>query len=289
MLPPYELAPVPKSETCPFCSGTQVSPWEFIPHVYVISLKSRPDRQAEAYPELHQQGLCVRTTMYLTEKADYPDPDKRGQYGIFMSHRQVCRIALEQDYDSILVLEDDFMFRTDSPVPNIPQQVEAAMLSLPIDWKRLNLGFVSVFGISYNKYVSRSLSLTTTAQIWSRDGCKHMDSLEYIQDGVDVQLMTLQKSFCIKPILIYQRGSKSDNALASQAAQEVLFQSPEGMQAATVWIPCAMALGALVLVALLFFPLKLISKNRWGWKPLIPICILVLIPFIVAIVWLACT
>jgi len=289
MLPAYELRPVPRSEACAYCTNEAAvfgTGWEFLDQVYCITLKEREDRHVEAHAQLHQYGLCRKTQMYVTARSEHPDESQRSKHGIFMSHQQVCRIAKERQQSKVLVLEDDFLFRSDVAAETIPTQIEQALQSLPEDWRRLNLGFVDLFGVRYNAHVTRSLSTTAHAVIWSAAGRDFLAGMSFQNEHVDNKLVFLPRSFCIQPILVYQRGSFSTN---TDSFIQTFFLNPSGMLAATIWIPIAYVLVWLILTLICFAFWKYRKNRQAGYKTLLTMGLVISLPFAIALIVLYCT
>lgn len=83
-------------------------------HVYVINLEHREDRRREIAEQLAKVGLSFAQDKVAIFPAVRPDDQGKfpsvGARGCFLSHLGVLRDALENGYETILVLEDDADF-----------------------------------------------------------------------------------------------------------------------------------------------------------------------------------
>lgn len=82
-----------------------------IDRLYVINLKSRPDRRREILSELGHIGLDDQSPIVKMFEAVKPESagtfPSIGARGCFLSHLGVLRHARDQGYRAILILEDD--------------------------------------------------------------------------------------------------------------------------------------------------------------------------------------
>ena len=99
--------------------------------INVINLATRADRRAEISLQLALVGLSFDSPNVELFEAVRPTAadgfDSIGARGCFMSHLGVLRRS--EVLDNVLILEDDLDF-----VPNIEQQLRAALASLPKNW-----------------------------------------------------------------------------------------------------------------------------------------------------------
>jgi hypothetical protein len=86
----------------------------FFDRVYIINLKSRPDRRLEMIEQLKRIGLSLESRNIVLFEAIKPtDPcgfPSVGARGCFMSNLQVLRQARDERLSRILILEDDLNF-----------------------------------------------------------------------------------------------------------------------------------------------------------------------------------
>jgi hypothetical protein len=96
---------------------------------YIINLRERPDRRREAIEEFARVGIALphpKVEFYTAERPTEKGPFASiGQRGVFNSHRDVLRRAIERNLSNVLVFEDDVFFR------DVPGSEIAKMLTPP--------------------------------------------------------------------------------------------------------------------------------------------------------------
>jgi GR25 family glycosyltransferase involved in LPS biosynthesis len=108
--------------------------------IYVINLDRKPERFKAAAQELEAVGISPvdrypavdGKTLNLQSKIERLTP---GMIGCFQSHLQILKEAVEKDYDSICVFEDDVVF-TDG----FTDYMKEAIAQIPEDWQFIYLG-----------------------------------------------------------------------------------------------------------------------------------------------------
>ncbi len=87
-------------------------PLDFFAHIFVINLKSRPDRRRQTVAAFQRAGIDPqRITWFDAVRPDAPYPfDSIGAHGCFMSHLGVLETATEMGISKVLILEDDIEF-----------------------------------------------------------------------------------------------------------------------------------------------------------------------------------
>lgn len=109
--------------------------------VCVISLRDRPDRRLRLQAHLENFGVKKSEVEWLKAYSGHLVPHPSwwnagpGAWGCFLSHSRALADALEDEVTSILVLEDDVVFRSD-----IVELLEALVKQVPQDWGQLYLG-----------------------------------------------------------------------------------------------------------------------------------------------------
>jgi hypothetical protein len=113
----------------------------YFTRVVVVNLKRRPDRLAEFRHQLEEAHWPFRDPD-IFEAIDgslVPVPqswtDGGGAYGCMQSHRQILERAIQDDIESILVLEDDLVL-----APDFADKVKQFLQEVPDDWDQLMLG-----------------------------------------------------------------------------------------------------------------------------------------------------
>ncbi|CDS37514.1 procollagen galactosyltransferase 2 [Echinococcus multilocularis] len=165
--------------------------------IYLINLKRRPDRLEKMNYALREQGVkakLVRATdgrelnpeiikqWNITQLSGYADPYhkralKYGEIGCFLSHYRIWQDMLVNDYERILILEDDLRF-----VPGFVRRLQATVkeadVTLP-DWellyvgrKRMSSNEVMVRGARFLAYPS--YTYWTLAYVLRRSGAQKL-------------------------------------------------------------------------------------------------------------------
>lgn len=134
--PSYMLAVASLAAVCALC-GSHETLDDGVP-VYVISLKSRPERLAACTAQLHGcdvrviQAVDGRTLAMPTKTTSLT----RGEVGCFLSHVAALQDIVAGESPMALVLEDDCVLRLPAQWPAIARAVAAA----PAGWGALALG-----------------------------------------------------------------------------------------------------------------------------------------------------
>jgi hypothetical protein len=158
---PFE--PCPRRADCPSCAGHPGDDrfdWSFVDGVYCISLRHRSDRARAAADEMHRVGLCGRVVFYR------PVKDRIAKRGCWESHRAVALDARSRGLRSVLILEDDVVFRP-RVSPETIRGVSQALAALPLDWMGFYLGHWARWAYPVRRHVVRCSSLCTHAYVAS--------------------------------------------------------------------------------------------------------------------------
>lgn len=99
------------------------------PKIFFINLESRHDRRQEMIDTL--KG-------YDYERVEAVHTPNRGYIGCVLSHIKCLSLAKERKYDSVIILEDDFIFKSDKrfDTMDIPQTFDMLLLSNLIKQKK---------------------------------------------------------------------------------------------------------------------------------------------------------
>lgn len=132
--------------------------------------------------------------------------------GLVVTLRRIYEYAKSQNYDSILILEDDVEFH-----PQINQNVEKWMSEVPNDWETLYFGAnharpfthitpnVALLGGAYTTHCHAARSTIFDMMI---------EKLSKMSGPVDViyanEIHSRGKSYCFRPHLVYQAEDYSD-------------------------------------------------------------------------------
>jgi glycosyl transferase, family 25 len=204
----------PADATCAACGGSNRFDWSFVDAVYCISLRERDDRAAAAAAQFHRVGLCRRVLFYRPLR--HP---RNSTEGIWESHREVARHALAAGYRTVLIFEDDAIFR---PVltPRKLDRVRRAFRSLPADWTIFYLGHWPLRVRFVSPNVLRTCSACTHAYVASRALLEWLAATPYagesfssatIGKGIDAAYARLKGVYAIFPMVAIQSTSPSDH------------------------------------------------------------------------------
>lgn len=114
--------------------------FEYFDRIEIIHLPERTDRLAALRSELARVGLDIDDPKVRIPNAPRPETTNgfpsRGVYGNFLSHLDIIRRAEADRLESVLILEDDAIFRTaiGSRGPEIAETIRT------LDWDILFLG-----------------------------------------------------------------------------------------------------------------------------------------------------
>jgi hypothetical protein len=105
---------------------------DLVEHIYCINLDRRPDRWAMAEKEFEKAGIRDVERFVATDGKTMPKGKlKPGELGVTNSVMRVFRDAVQKNYSSILILEDDVEF-----APTMSLSLSWA----PEDWEILHFG-----------------------------------------------------------------------------------------------------------------------------------------------------
>ena len=124
----------------PALNGSEVLSGYF-DQTWIINLKRRPDRLAQFWKEVEKtQWPFQRPQVFSAIEGNKVGVPKfwqtgGGSYGCMRSHLSLLERAIQDDVDSILVLEDDAIF-----MPDFAERVTTFLKNVPEDWQCLMLG-----------------------------------------------------------------------------------------------------------------------------------------------------
>lgn len=105
-------------------------------HIYCINLDSRTDRWEESLAEFEKHGIKnVERVSAITAddaRAMYPNLSiKAGEAGLILSHIKILEDANKNNYESILILEDDVQFA---------ETINDDLREIPDNWEIIYFG-----------------------------------------------------------------------------------------------------------------------------------------------------
>jgi len=204
----------PISPDCPACGGSTSFDWSFVDAVYCISLQERQDRATDIAIQFHKAGLCRRVQFYRPRR--HP---KNSTEGIWESHRVVAKHALAAGHKSVLIFEDDAVFRP-ALSPRKLDRIRAAFLAVPPDWTIFYLGHWPLKIQFLGRNLVRTRSACTHAYIASRSLMEWLVSTPYagaatasgmIGKGLDSAYTLLAGTYAFFPMVAVQSASPSDH------------------------------------------------------------------------------
>ena len=129
------------SFTCGLGSKKLLPLSDFFDQVWVINLKRRPERLARFWTEIERAKWPFRQPQVFSavegDKVGVPKfwQTGGGSYGCLRSHLVILERAIQDDVGTILVMEDDVVFR-----PTFAEEVAAFLSKVPADWECLMIG-----------------------------------------------------------------------------------------------------------------------------------------------------
>ena len=180
--------------------------------VFCINLDRRPDKWAESTEEFKKIGLEVERVSGVDGQTLKPlGKITAGEMGCSLSHINILKSMVENNWQRILVLEDDAVF-----IPNVQEYFEANLAAIPTEWDMLYLGGNHLnVPTPINPIISKiTKSYTTSHYGISLNLAKVViDRIQKFDVQVDVayaQFHATTKSFTFNPAIAWQRPGISD-------------------------------------------------------------------------------
>ncbi|HEF4760516.1 TPA: hypothetical protein SAN82_002958 [Pseudomonas putida] len=168
-----------------------------VDRVFCISLSEREDRRA-----LFQQTVATLIAnpieFFLTERCS--DPVR----GCYESHQALSNIALAEDWQRILIFEDDA-----KPYKLCARQVRwVNRFVRGKKFQSLHLGYsMGRTWLTWFPFIARGEVVALHAYIISREGCQALAATPYSGTPVDVVFKQQIKQHCVFPMLFRQQGA----------------------------------------------------------------------------------
>jgi GR25 family glycosyltransferase involved in LPS biosynthesis len=184
----------------------------FFDHIYCINLDERKDRWKSAIEQFEKNNIAVERISGIKNKFNINKTISDAEMGIVLTHKLIYLDAIKNNYNNILILEDDCIFR-DTFVEDFNKTIK----ELPNDWDLFYLG--GLYWWSLPKEYSENISLANKILGAHALGVKStvfetLLNLTNFSEAVDVTYANKQKdlkSYISKKTLIGQkRGIKSD-------------------------------------------------------------------------------
>lgn len=177
-----------------------------IDKIYVINMEKDIKRKEKTIKTFKKYGIhnLSKNNNYEIRKADdwtkksppksFRGPTNGGAYGCCISHLKCIDDAIEKDYDTILIMEDDLMFHN-----NFIEEWNS--ISVPNDW---NILYLSATQIKWNnivldpnkKYYKANKSLGGTAYIVKKNLYQYIKKLFFQErKPIDELLIIVQNHY----------------------------------------------------------------------------------------------
>jgi len=191
---------------------------DFFDKIYCINLDRRTDRWIDAQKEINKHSLNVDRFSGINGN---PNNNEKlngatdGDIGCTLSHYNVIKDAKENDFNQILVLEDDVIFSE-----NLNEKFGEYLKFLPSDWDMI------YFGGNHNKHMGNKINFLNDKIIRLNETygihCVAINNSVYdlilnvvseMKKPIDVYYADIQKSYnCygFNPSVALQRESFSD-------------------------------------------------------------------------------
>jgi GR25 family glycosyltransferase involved in LPS biosynthesis len=170
-----------------------------IDKTYIISLDNSFERRDKLDIELKRINLI--NYEYILVKKDNEDTKR----GCFNSHKELCKLGINNNYDRILILEDDAIF-----VENLSKIKDLLLKTFNYisnnDFNIFFLGHLPVKKLNKisDNIVSTSDSRFMHSYILSRNGMKEIYDLKYKNEHIDFDIRNIDKKSALYPMIAYQ-------------------------------------------------------------------------------------
>ena len=179
---------------------------ELSEHVFCISLEECFERRIQTNKEFQKVGLDVN---YKLVKRDLEDPVR----GCYTSHLDLVKHAYENNWERMLVFEDDVCFEPSKLVEDALVNIRLFIHNTPETmWNVIFMGHSAIkplYKISFNMVSCDKGLRLTHALLWSRSGMELFLKQEYNRNHVDYVIGSLGRNYAPLPMIAYQKDFKT--------------------------------------------------------------------------------
>lgn len=204
--------------------------WNFFDKIYCISVNERRDRRKSARREFGKVGLLDRVEFINVEK--HPENPEQG---IYESHILCMKKGLTAGAETILIFEDDILFKNFSGTTLLKSC--AALQTLP-EWNAFFLGCMvsSIEKTSWEPLVKVRYQCLTHAYALSSDFAKHLVTIPWQGIPYDGLLKQENSSFyALCPMPAFQSNSPTDNHTVKIDKMRRLLGGLQRLQSINEW------------------------------------------------------
>ena len=189
------------------------NPFEFFSKIYCINLDSRTDRWEHAKEEFSKINILDKVERFSAIKHD------DGRIGVIKSNLEILKIAKANNYDNVLIFEDDVLF-INNPIEVLTKSIED--LKKIKNWSLFYLGANThnpLTKVTDNLYVLKNAYAAHSFcynKIIYNQAIKQYDMTNKItkhDEILDVYLAKIQEKYpcyLVNPIITTQMPSYSD-------------------------------------------------------------------------------
>lgn len=183
------------------------------PQIFYINLNIRKDRNLCMIQELSKHRIKANRICGVAKKKNHPHKINSGQLGCLLSHKKIIQNAYDKNYEYILILEDDIIFK-DYEVKNIYNYWSL----LPSDWDMFYLSGNNFMGLNkINEYIYKTNGTLSTCAYAIRKKCyaqilSILNSKIYNKpiDSYYAELHRDTNAYVCVPSIAYQKPDFSD-------------------------------------------------------------------------------
>lgn len=175
-----------------------------IGQIYLLNLDCRMDRLLSSIDQCLEYDIPFKRISAIEDK-------EQGARGLRDTMLLIFKEAIDNDYESILVLEDDFEFVEN---PNI--FMDEVIKQLPQNWHMVLLGCQPTNGFTY-RHSANLLNLqkayATHAVMYSKQCINEVLSMDFgypIDNWLVDNIQIMGRTYCTFPFLCTQRPGHSD-------------------------------------------------------------------------------